>query len=72
MRPWGVATALLVVVALACTEIRADATERPLTEEQQQQLERLEWVAKVLEKEGRYGMLAVVFVVMFTRKSLDV
>lgn len=54
MRRLGVAAAAVavVVVALFCTGARASTTPAPLTEEER--LERLEWVAKVLEKEGRY------------------
>lgn len=56
MRRWGVAAAV-VAVALACTGALADTTQAPLTEAEQQHQERLEWVAKVLEKEGKYGTL---------------
>lgn len=57
MRRWGVA-AVAVVVALVCTGARASTTLAPLTEAEAQHQARLEWVAKVLEKEGRYGTLA--------------
>lgn len=57
MRRWGLAVVVLVVVA--CTATRAADPPAQDKEAEQQRQERLEWVAKVLEKEGKYGELFI-------------